>query len=349
MIAAVVPAAGRSERMGRPKLLLRLDGETVIARVVTALRAGGADRVIVVAPPVDSAEGPALESESKRAGAEVLVPRARPAAMRDSIELGLEALARGAPVERVLVAPGDSLGITADLVARLLECAARFPASIVVPCCEGRRGHPLVLPWDLATLVPTLPAGIGVNALASRLANRLVEMAVLNPDLVADLDTPDDLRRWNQRRSSGTRSTAGCVSLSPAGPPLSCEKIYVQVRLFALAKERAGHSQIDLELPPGARVIDVRAALREQFPALVPLLPNVLIAVDEEYAADDRLIVPGSRVAVVPPVSGGSSGVEMGWATAQDGRENTRLPGRSCATSAPDRYERHGSNGSHRE
>ena len=40
MIAAVVPAAGRSERMGRPKLLLRLDGETVIARVVTALARG---------------------------------------------------------------------------------------------------------------------------------------------------------------------------------------------------------------------------------------------------------------------------------------------------------------------
>ena len=170
--------------------------------------------------------------------------------MRDSIELGLEALAdahrwSGCSSRPVIVPASPPIWSPG-----CWRCAARFPASIVVPCCEGRRGHPLVLPWDLATLVPRLPAGIGVNGLASRLANRLVEMAVPNPDLLADLDTPDDLLRWNQRRASGTRSTADCVTLSPAGPPLACEKIYVQVRLFALAKERAGHSLIDLELPP---------------------------------------------------------------------------------------------------
>ena len=36
MIAAVIPAAGLSARMGRPKLLLKLGTETVISRVVTA-------------------------------------------------------------------------------------------------------------------------------------------------------------------------------------------------------------------------------------------------------------------------------------------------------------------------
>src|SRR5262249_46280326 len=122
---------------------------------------------------------------------------------------------------------------------------------------------------------------------------------------------PEDLRRWNQERSSGTRSKADELSAGATGSPLSREKIHVQVRLFALARERAGRSRIDLELPPLARVLDVRTALREQFPALGPLLPNVLIAVNEEYAADDRLIVPGSRVAVVPPVSGGSAQLSL--------------------------------------
>ena len=42
MIAAVVPAAGHSQRMGRPKLILPIGGQTVIARVVSALRDGGA-------------------------------------------------------------------------------------------------------------------------------------------------------------------------------------------------------------------------------------------------------------------------------------------------------------------
>jgi len=306
MIAAVVPAAGRSERMGRPKLLLRLDGETVIARVVTALREGGAERVIVVVPPADSGEGSEIASESVRAGAEVYVPQIRPVAMRDSIELALAVLARGAPVERVLISPGDTPGITPDLVARLLECAARWPESIIVPCCERRRGHPVVLPWDIAALVPTLPAGLGVNALAGRHPDRLVELAVPSPDLIADLDTPDDLRHWDQRRRAANRSVEDSGSSSEASPPQSPEKLHVTVRLFALAKERAGRSEIDLELAPACRVADLRAVLRERLPALAPLLPTVLIAVNEEYANDDAPIPPGSRVAVIPPVSGGS-------------------------------------------
>jgi len=316
MIAAVVPAAGRSERMGRPKLLLELDSKTVIARVVTALRDGGVERIIVVVPPADSAEGGAVASEAVRAGALVIVPGIRPAAMRDSIELGLAELARGAPVERVLLSPADVPGITPDLVARLLEYAARWPQSIIVPCCEGRRGHPVVLPWEIAALVPTLPAGVGVNALADRLPDRLVELAVPKPDLVADLDTPDDLRHWNQRRASGNLSTEESRSPSEAGPARSPETMRVQVRLFALAKERAGRSEIDLELAPASRVADLRAALRERLPALGPLLPTVLIAVNEEYAGDDALIVPGSRVAVIPPVSGGRGdpgGLPRNW------------------------------------
>ena len=53
-IAAIVPAAGRSERMGRPKLILPIGGATVIARVVAALRQGGAEPVVVVAPPAEA-------------------------------------------------------------------------------------------------------------------------------------------------------------------------------------------------------------------------------------------------------------------------------------------------------
>src|SRR5262245_50246992 len=194
MIGAIVPAAGRSTRMGRPKLLLRLGGETVIARVVTALKAGGAERAIVVAPPANSAEGPEIASEAARAGAEVVVPQTRPAEMRDSIELGLTALARGDRVERVLLVPGDTPGVTPELVSRLLECAAHSPGSIVVPRCDGRRGHPVVIPWNIARTIPELPEGLGVNALAGKHPERVLELAVAEADVVADLDTLDDLR-----------------------------------------------------------------------------------------------------------------------------------------------------------
>jgi molybdopterin converting factor subunit 1 len=231
-----------------------------------------------------------------------------PAAMRDSVELGLAALARGDRIERVLLVPADSPGITSELVARLLDRAAGSPGSIIVPCFEGRRGHPVVIPWDIAALVPTLPVDLGVNALAHRYPERVVELAIPNADPIGDLDTPDDLLRLNQRQSPDTRSPQDPGSPSNARPTPPAENMLVEVRLFALARERAGRSMLQLELPPAARVAGLRDALRQRFPAIAPLLPTALIAINEEYAGDDTPILPGSRIAVIPPVSGGAGG-----------------------------------------
>ena len=159
MIAAVIPAAGLSTRMGRPKLLLKLGKETVIGQVVSALRHGGVNRVIVTAPPADAAEGPAVATEARLAGAEVVVPQIRPKEMRDSIELALETLARGDPPDRVLLTPGVSPGIRSDLVVNLLEVAEGSPERIIIPCFEGHRGHPIVLPWTVAAGDPISPSG----------------------------------------------------------------------------------------------------------------------------------------------------------------------------------------------
>jgi molybdenum cofactor cytidylyltransferase len=284
MIAAVVPAAGTSIRMGRPKLLIEIHGQSLIGRVVSALRAGGAGYVVVVAPPADAVEGPEIAAQARRAGALVIVPGTRPAEMRDSIELGLEWLAKHDSPRSVVLTPGDYPGITPEIVAQLLEYAARLPDRVVLPSYNGRRGHPIVLPWKIAVEVHSLPAGTGINALVARHPYGLVELALSEQAVVTDLDTPEDLERWKQRQDS----------------------LRVQVRFFALAKDRAGRSEIEIELAVGSKVADLRAVLAERFPALGPLLATVLIAVNEEYAGDDALISPGSRLAVIPPVSGGA-------------------------------------------
>ncbi|MHC1558701.1 2-C-methyl-D-erythritol 4-phosphate cytidylyltransferase [Actinomycetospora sp. C-140] len=52
-VAAIVPAAGRGERLGlgRPKALAVVGGLTLVARAVDGLVEGGVDVVVVVAPP----------------------------------------------------------------------------------------------------------------------------------------------------------------------------------------------------------------------------------------------------------------------------------------------------------
>ena len=79
----------------------------------------------------------------------------------------------------------------------------------------------------------------------------------------------------------------------------------INVKLFAVARQRVGASTVDVELPPAATVRQLRGALVEQYPALFDVIPHVRFAVNSEYAADSTTISPHCEVAIIPPVSGG--------------------------------------------
>ena len=197
MIVAIVPAAGESRRMGQAKLLLPIAGSTLIARVVSALRTGGADRVVVVTPPSDAPESAALQREATVAGAEVVVPTLRPPDMRGSVERGLTHLDCGdSNPTTILLVPADSPGLSGELVAKVIAQASAAPVAIVIPVVGARRGHPIALPWMVASGIKALPAGVGVNALVKANEGLIVTIDVADASVLADLDTPEDYSTW---------------------------------------------------------------------------------------------------------------------------------------------------------
>jgi len=112
--------------------------------------------------------------------------------------------------------------------------------------------------------------------------DRVVELEVDRPGLADEFNTLRDLDRWRD-----------FVALR------------VRVRLFAVARERAGQGQIEVLLPPSPRVADLRKAIGDQYPALTGLAAKIMIAVDSDFADDDRPISAGAELALIPPVSGG--------------------------------------------
>jgi MoaE-MoaD fusion protein len=78
--------------------------------------------------------------------------------------------------------------------------------------------------------------------------------------------------------------------------------VEVTVRLFAILRERAGAGSVTLELPEGARVRDALDSLSE----LAEGVPLVM-AVNREYASEDHVLDAGDELALIPPVSGGST------------------------------------------
>jgi sulfur-carrier protein len=81
--------------------------------------------------------------------------------------------------------------------------------------------------------------------------------------------------------------------------------VKVTVRLFAVARQLAGCETVELELPIGSTVGQLRDRLAAEFPELAPVVPHVLFAIDSEYAADETPISAEAPIACIPPVSGG--------------------------------------------
>ena len=82
----------------------------------------------------------------------------------------------------------------------------------------------------------------------------------------------------------------------------------ISVRLFAGLRERAGAERVEVELPDGARVGDLLAAMASTpVGALAP--GQCVVALNREYASADAVVDPGDEVALVPPVSGGEEAV----------------------------------------
>ncbi len=79
----------------------------------------------------------------------------------------------------------------------------------------------------------------------------------------------------------------------------------VCVILFAAAREVVGKEAVELELPDAANVAAARFALLQSYPALTSRAKNLLWAVNNEYASDNRVLNATDVVACFPPVSGG--------------------------------------------
>ena len=79
----------------------------------------------------------------------------------------------------------------------------------------------------------------------------------------------------------------------------------VVVKLFAGAREVVGQTEIAAEIPENSSVGVLRESLRAGYPALEPLLPHALFAVNSNYASDNTLVQEGAEIAFIPPVSGG--------------------------------------------
>ena len=73
---------------------------------------------------------------------------------------------------------------------------------------------------------------------------------------------------------------------------------------FGVVKEIFNSNSIQIELPEGSTTASLKALLNFQYPVLQQLA-TYMIAVNNEYSPEDKIIHEGDEIAIIPPVSGG--------------------------------------------
>jgi molybdopterin converting factor subunit 1 len=81
----------------------------------------------------------------------------------------------------------------------------------------------------------------------------------------------------------------------------------LQVRLFAILRERAGRDRLEIEVGEGATVAEALRALRAASEPLAEALEAmpVVMAVNRTYVEETATLAAGDELALIPPVSGG--------------------------------------------
>jgi molybdenum cofactor cytidylyltransferase len=188
IIGAVVLAAGKSERMGQNKLLLRLNGERLIDNILDALATAGVNEQVVVlghkAEELIEALKPRLN------GVKITVNKDYEQGMTSSFKTGLQLLSH---VDAVFLVLGDEPIFEPEFLRLMIGQMEknRGEALIVSPIHKGKKGHPLLFHSRLFEEISNLKNSQTIRDVVHRHADKLV--AVEAPQwTIMDIDTPED-------------------------------------------------------------------------------------------------------------------------------------------------------------
>jgi len=208
VVGAVLLAAGSGSRIGRrPKCLLELGGVPLIRRQLIALSGAGVDEVVVVLGHHAEWIEPVVQDFPV-----TLVRNPRPDdGIVSSQRIGLAALA--GRLDAVIVALADQPLINAQDIAALIGAWKKRPAgsSVVFPQMGGQRGNPVIFGAEVREQILAGAADVGCRQWQAAHPDALAPFDTDNRRYRVDIDTPDDLERFERETGHALRWPAGVV------------------------------------------------------------------------------------------------------------------------------------------
>lgn len=189
--AGLILAAGSSRRMGRPKQLLLVDGQPLLAVVTARVCAADLEDVVVVLGG-NAAE---IQRAVDLGRARVVLNPDHAGGLSTSLRAGIGAL--DGDVQRAVIVLGDQPDVSTQVIDALLDLHQTSGLAAAALNIDGLLHPPVVLDRGLWPELATLEGDVGCRAVVR---GRPEQVAALHyagrTGHPIDLDTPDDYRRW---------------------------------------------------------------------------------------------------------------------------------------------------------
>ena len=193
MIPAIVLAAGKSSRMGRPKATLPLDGgETFLTRIVRTFSAASVEDVVVVVG--HEADAIVASFADVDVVARFVENRDYERGQLSSLIAGLRVVDRPG-VNAVLVTLVDVPLVTSATIRAVVDRYRQTGAPIVRPVRGDDHGHPVLIDRSLFDAIHHADPAVGAKAIIRANVSTAGDVPVDDPGAFADFDTLEDLRR----------------------------------------------------------------------------------------------------------------------------------------------------------
>ena len=195
MISAIVLAAGKSKRMGRPKQMLAWQGKTLLRHVLESLMKSDADEIILVL----GHEAEAIRKGLTEFQIKIVINPDYKQGMASSLRQGL--LAMNPTSEAFLVLLADQPGIGPEIMNRMIRDFQRADPKrgIVRPVYQGLRGHPVLIGVKYLQEALQLQGDVGARQILMNHPEDIIEIEVDQDVVLKDIDTPEEYQKYMKR------------------------------------------------------------------------------------------------------------------------------------------------------
>lgn len=191
MITGIIMASGFSKRMGKDKLLLDINGETLIERVIKAVKESNIEEIIMTYKNYD------IKAIGDKYNLNTVYNSNAEEGQSSSIKVGIKAAKPNTDGYVFFVA--DQPFLSSEVINKIINEFYKNTSMIVVPLYKDKKGNPVIFPFQFKKELLMLEGDIGGRKIIMNNLNRVKYIKIDNFSAGQDIDTWDEYINLHER------------------------------------------------------------------------------------------------------------------------------------------------------